>query len=304
MGPTASGKTAAVLELARRLPVEVISVDSVQIYRGMDIGTAKPTAEELASCPHHLIDIMSPEESYSAARFRDDALRLMGEITARGRLPLLAGGTMLYFKALRDGLSDLPAADPALRQEIDRRAAEAGWPALHAQLAQLDAATAARLQPTDAQRIQRALEIVWITGRPLADIYAASKDAPPPYRLIGIGLMPSDRAVLHRRIAERFDTMLQRGLVDELAALRQRYVLSANLPAMRSVGYRQVWEYLDGRYDYAALRMKGIVATRQLAKRQMTWLRGMAGVAIIDCLAEHLAESVANRIDAALSHSP
>jgi len=303
MGPTASGKTAAVFELARRLPVEVISVDSAQVYRDMDIGTAKPTAVELASCPHHLIDVVSPEESYSAARFRADALRLMGEITARGRLPLLAGGTMLYFKALREGLSELPAADPILRLEIDRRAAEAGWPALHAQLAQLDPAAAARLQPTDAQRIQRALEIVSITGRPLAHAYAAKKDGTPPYHLVGVGLMPSDRAELHQRIARRFDTMLENGLVNELAALRRRYVLNARLPSMRAVGYRQAWEYLDGRCDYAALRTKGIVATRQLAKRQMTWLRAMTGIELIDCLADDLAEQVAKAIDTALRQS-
>lgn len=303
IGPTAGGKTAAVLELARRLPVEVISVDSAQIYRDMDIGTAKPSADDLTSCPHHLIDIVSPEESYSAARFRHDALLLMGEITARGRLPVLAGGTMLYFKALREGLSDLPAADPMLRQDIERRAAAAGWPALHAQLAQRDPAAAARLKPTDAQRIQRALEIVYITGRPLADAYASRTDAPPPYRLIALGLMPSDRAALHQRIARRFDAMLQHGLVDELAAIRRRYVLSANLPSMRAVGYRQAWEYIEGRCDYEGLRMKGIAATRQLAKRQMTWLRAMSATKIMDCLADDLVEQVAKTIDAALAEA-
>jgi tRNA dimethylallyltransferase len=299
MGPTASGKTAAVLELAQRLPVEVISVDSAQIYRDMDIGTAKPSVKELASCPHHLINIVSPEDSYSAARFRCDALRLMSEITARGRLPVLTGGTMLYFKALREGLSELPAADPMLRQEIERRAAAAGWPALHAQLAQRDPVAAARLKPTDAQRIQRALEIVSITGRPLADAYASRNDTAPPYHLIALGLMPSDRAALHQRIARRFDSMLEHGLVDELAALRRRYVLSANLPSMRAVGYRQAWDYLEGRCDYEGLRMKGIAATRQLAKRQMTWLRAMPGITILDCLANDLAAQVATTIEAA-----
>lgn len=300
MGPTASGKTGVVLQLAQRLPVEVISVDSAQIYRDMDIGTAKPSVEELASCPHHLINILSPDDSYSAAQFRRDALRLMGEITARGRLPVLTGGTMLYFKALREGLSDLPAADPTLRLEIERRAAAQGWPALHAQLAQRDPAAAARLKPTDAQRIQRALEIVSLTGRPLAEAYASKTDAPPPYRLIALGLMPSDRTELHQRIARRFDAMLEHGLVDELATLRHRYVLSANLPSMRAVGYRQAWEYLEGRCDYEGMRMKGIVATRQLAKRQMTWLRAMAATALIDCLAHDLMGQVTKTIEAAL----
>ena len=301
MGPTASGKTAVVFELARRLPLEVISVDSAQVYRDMDIGTAKPSPAELARCPHHLIDILSPEEAYSAARFRADALRLMDETTARGHVPLLAGGTMLYFKALREGLSELPQAEPQLRREIDEQARARGWPALHAELAILDPQAAARLQPGDAQRIQRALEIVRLTGRPLADSYAAKTDVTPPFRLIPLALLPSDRSALHERIARRFEQMLARGLVEEVEALRGRYRLSLELPSMRAVGYRQVWAYLEGEMDFAAMRMKGIVATRQLAKRQMTWLRAMTSVEVFDCLAGDLAGRVAQSIDHSLA---
>jgi tRNA dimethylallyltransferase len=300
MGPTASGKTAVVFELAPRLPLEVISVDSVQIYRDMNIGTAKPSPEERARCPHHLIDILSPEQAYSAARFRADALRLMHEITARGHVPLLAGGTMLYFKALREGLSQLPQADPDLRREIDEQARARGWPALHAELARLDPRAAARLQPGDAQRIQRALEIVRLTGRPLADSYAAKTDVTPPFRLIPLALLPSDRAALHERIARRFDAMLEQGLVDEVAVLRSRYRLSLELPSMRAVGYRQVWAHLDGETDREAMRMKGIIATRQLAKRQMTWLRSFRDVSEFDCLDQRLAERVSEYLERAL----
>ena len=273
LGPTASGKTAAALALAQALPIEIISVDSALVYRDMDIGTAKPGAAEQAQCPHHLIDVVSPEEAYSAARFRSEALRLMDEITARGRVPVLAGGTMLYFKALRDGLSALPAADPALRREIDEEAARLGWPALHAALARLDPEAAARLEPGDAQRIQRALEIVRLTGRPLAESYARRDMAPPALRLLPIALAPSDRAVLHARIEARFDQMLAAGLVDEVRMLRARYRLDPAMPSMRCVGYRQVWEYLDGESDVDTMRARGIAATRQLAKRQLTWQR-------------------------------
>ncbi len=300
MGPTASGKTGVAMALATRLPVEIVSVDSAQAYRDMNIGTAKPDAATLAKFPHHLIDLISPEEAYSAARFVDDALRVMAEITARGRIPLLVGGTMLYFKALREGLSDLPEADAALRKEIDHDAAERGWPALHADLAKLDPASAARLKSTDAQRIQRALEVVRLTGAPLADSYARKTDAAPPYRFIPICLMPSDRAVLHERIAQRFDAMLDAGLLDEVATLRQRYQLHPNLPSMRCVGYRQAWHYLDQDIDRAALRETGIAATRQLAKRQMTWLRGMKDVAVLDCLARDLAAPVEELVRCAL----
>lgn len=296
LGPTASGKTASALALAEALPVEIVSVDSALVYRDMDIGTAKPSAAEQAVCPHHLIDVVSPEESYSAARFRADAIRLMTEIGARGRIPLLAGGTMLYFKALRDGLSDLPAADAGLRRAIETDAAARGWPALHAELAALDPEAAARLEPTDAQRIQRALEIVRLTGEPLAASYARREDATLPCRLLPIALAPSDRGVLHARIEQRFDQMLAAGMIDELARLRQRYRLHPDMPSMRCVGYRQAWEYLDGDIDRAELRFKGIAATRQLAKRQLTWQRqfreSWPGLIELDCLAPDLAAQV------------
>ena len=296
LGPTASGKTASALALAQALPIEIISVDSALVYRDMDIGTAKPSAAERASCPHHLIDIVSPEDSYSAARFRADAIRLMGEIGARGNIPLLAGGTMLYFKALRDGLSDLPAADPELRRAIDEDAAARGWPALHAELARLDPDAAARLEPGDAQRIQRALEIVRLTGRPLAESYAKKEDDALPCRLLPIALAPSDRSVLHARIAERFDAMLHAGFVDEVRQLRARYTLDPAMPSMRCVGYRQAWEYLDGDIGYDELRFKGIAATRQLAKRQLTWQRQFRdtwpGFVELDCLRPDLPEAV------------
>ena len=267
----------------------------------MDIGTAKPTADERAACPHHLIDIISPEDSYSAARFRADAARLMHEIGARGHIPLLAGGTMLYFKALRDGLSDLPAADAALRRAIDEEATTRGWPALHAELARLDPEAAARLEPGDAQRIQRALEIVRVTGRPLAESYARKEDDALPCRLLPIALAPSDRSVLHARIAERFDAMLRAGFVDEVRRLRARYRLDPAMPSMRCVGYRQAWEYLDGEIGYDEFRFRGIAATRQLAKRQLTWQRQFREtwpeLQTLDCLRPDLAEAV---LDAAL----
>jgi tRNA dimethylallyltransferase len=283
LGPTASGKTAAVAQIARRLPIELISVDSALVFRDMDIGTAKPTADERALCPHHLIDIVSPEDAYSAARFCADARVLIADIMARGNIPLLAGGTMLYMKALRDGLSDLPEADVALRADIDRRAAEQGWPALHAELAQLDPEAAQRLKPTDAQRIQRALEIVTLTGRPLAESYARREvDAPLPPMTV-LSLEPSDRAWLHRRIEQRFDAMLEQGLVDEVRRLRGKYRLEPGMPSMRCVGYRQVWHHLEGGIDATAMRDTGIYATRQLAKRQITWLRSMQIDQRIDC---------------------
>lgn len=292
LGPTASGKTAAVARIARALPIELISVDSALVFRDMDIGTAKPTAEEQALCPHHLIDIVSPEEAYSAARFAEDARRLIGEIHARDRIPLLAGGTMLYIKALREGLSDLPEADAALRADIDARAAEHGWQAVHAELARLDPAAAARLKPTDAQRIQRALEIVLLTGRPLAESYARREDDAPLPPMTVLSLEPSDRAWLHRRIEQRFDQMLEQGLVDELRRLRTKYRLDAGMPSMRCVGYRQVWNFLEGEVDASTMRDTGIYATRQLAKRQITWLRSMQIDQRIDCLRDDAADAV------------
>jgi tRNA dimethylallyltransferase len=287
MGPTASGKSALAARLADHLPVEIVSVDSAQVYRGMDVGTAKPSASERAAVPHHLIDIIDPTESYSAAQFRGDAIRLMREISARARTPLLVGGTMLYFKALREGLSDLPDSDPAVRARIDAEAAERGWPALHAQLARIDAATAARLKPTDAQRIQRALEIHRVTGKPMSRLLERKKSA-LPFRLVELALAPSDRSELHRRIEARFDAMLERGLVEELRTLRKRYTLRPALPSMRCVGYRQAWQYLEGEIGRKELRDRGVAATRQLAKRQLTWLRGMKGARTFDCLAEDL----------------
>ncbi|HEY9193242.1 MAG TPA: tRNA (adenosine(37)-N6)-dimethylallyltransferase MiaA [Methyloversatilis sp.] len=292
LGPTASGKTAAVARIARELPIELVSVDSALVFRDMDIGTAKPSAEEQALCPHHLIDIVSPEEAYSAARFAADARALIAAIQARGNIPLLAGGTMLYIKALRDGLSDLPEADAGLRADIDRRAAQLGWPALHAELAALDPDAAARLKSTDAQRIQRALEIVTLTGRPLAESYAKREhDAPLPPMAV-VSLEPSDRAWLHARIAQRFDQMLEQGMVEEVRALRAKYRLDAGMPSMRCVGYRQVWNHLEGSIDAGTMRDTGIYATRQLAKRQLTWLRSMQIDLRIDCLRDDAADVV------------
>jgi tRNA dimethylallyltransferase len=271
-GPTASGKTGLALALAERVPLEIISVDSALVFRGMDIGTAKPSAAELAAVPHHLIDILDPAEAYSAARFAADARRLIGEINARGRLALLVGGTMLYFKAVVDGLDALPEADAGIRAQLDARAAAEGWPALHAELARVDPATAARLAPLAAQRIQRALEVWQLTGRPLSAHHGQRAVPGLPLRLVA--LEPASRAWLHDRIAQRFDAMLAAGFVDEVRALRARGDLHPDLPAMRCVGYRQAWEALDAG-DLAPLRERGIAATRQLAKRQLTWLRSM-----------------------------
>lgn len=273
MGPTASGKTLAALTIAKHFPAEIVNVDSALVFRDMDIGTAKPSAAERRSCPHHLIDIVSPEDSYSAAHFAEDASRLIDDICQRGRLPILAGGTMLYFKALRDGLSDLPGADNTLREEIEHRARIDGWPALHAELAAYDAAAAARLNPNDAQRIQRALEIVRLSGKSLAENYDKRNTDEPSTDYLSIALEPSDRGVLHDSIAERFDTMLEAGLEQELLTLQQKYQLQPTMTSMRCVGYRQMWEYLEGNADYAEMRFKAIAATRQLAKRQITWLR-------------------------------
>lgn len=288
MGPTACGKTALAVALAQPLPVEIISVDSALVYRGMDIGTAKPTLAEQGGVPHHLIDIRDPAEPYSAAQFRDDALRLIAEIHGRGRIPLLAGGTMLYFHALKSGLSDLPEADADLRRALEQRASVQGWPALHAELAALDPLTAARLSVNDSQRIQRALEVCLLSGQALSAFAKPLANA-LPFRVLEIVLMPSDRAVLHARIAARFDAMLAGGFLDEVRALRARGDLHAELPALRAVGYRQAWAHLVGEYDLAALREKGIAATRQLAKRQITWLRSWPmddDTRVFDCLAD------------------
>jgi tRNA dimethylallyltransferase len=301
MGPTASGKTAVALEIAARFPVEIISVDSAQVYRDMDLGTAKPTGAQRAVAAHHLIDIIDPSESYSAAQFRTDAARLMRDISGRGRIPLLAGGTMLYFKALREGLSNLPEADSKVRAALDAEAKERGWPALHAELAQVDASAAARLKPNDAQRIQRALEVFRITGKPISALQGARIADSLPFRFIPVTLIPSDRAVLHKRIEQRFAAMLAAGLVDEVAGLQDNYALNANLPSMRCVGYRQAWEHLEGAYDRATLLDRGIYATRQLAKRQLTWLRAMPEPKIFDCLARDFGGQVLSYLEKQVS---
>lgn len=283
LGPTASGKTALALALAQQRPIEIISVDSALVYRGMDIGTAKPSREERAICPHHLIDIIDPTEAYSAAQFAADAERLIHEIHARGRLPVLVGGTMLYVKALLEPLTELPTANEAIRTEIDAQATQIGWPAMHAELTKVDAETAARLEPTDAQRINRALEIYRISGKPMSQWLAEDTATHElSFTPILTALIPEPRAILHERINQRFVKMLEHGFLDEMHALRARGDLHLGLPSMRCVGYRQAWEYLDGAYGYEALIEKGQAATRQLAKRQMTWIRGMPQIRVFD----------------------
>ena len=295
MGPTASGKTALAVSLVERFPLEIISVDSALVYRGMDIGTAKPDAATLARAPHHLLDIRDPTETYSAAAFCDDARRLMADIVARGKVPLLVGGTMLYFRALLQGLDDLPRADAALRKKLEVEAAARGWPALHAELATVDPVTAARLAPNDSQRVGRALEIFRLTGKPMSALLERVQSA-LPYRVLQLALIPSERAVLHQRIAARFDAMLAEGLIDEVKLLRQTYALNPDLPAMRAVGYRQAWAYLDGEIDLKELREQGIAATRQLAKRQLTWLRSWPDAVELDCLADDLVSLATARV--------
>ncbi|MDP2256559.1 MAG: tRNA (adenosine(37)-N6)-dimethylallyltransferase MiaA [Polaromonas sp.] len=288
-GPTAAGKTAAALAIAAQYPVEIISVDSALVYRGMDIGTAKPSADELAAVKHHLIDIRDPLQAYSAAEFVRDTQKLIADIHARGKLPLLVGGTMLYFKALFDGLDDMPAADPAVRTVLAGEALEKGWPALHAELARVDPITAARLAPNDSQRISRALEVFRVSGQPLSFFHQrnATENIATQAEQTGattlISLEPSDRGWLHGRIAERFDMMLAAGFLDEVRALRARADLTPDLPSMRCVGYRQAWEALDGTSPMAELREKGTIATRQLAKRQITWLRAMPQRRVVAC---------------------
>ena len=275
MGPTASGKTDLAIKLCQQLPCDIISVDSALIYRGMDIGTAKPTAAELAKAPHRLIDIRDPDQSYSTAEFRQDALAEMAAISGQGRIPLLVGGTMLYFKTLLDGIADMPEADPAIRQQIEQDAAEHGWPYVHRQLAQVDAEAAARIHPNHSQRIERALEVYRITGITMTEFHRRqSKQALLPYQLVQLAIAPADRTVLHRRIEQRFQQMLEQGLLEEVRALYQRGDLNTDMPSMRAVGYRQVWDYLDGKLSRQDMIERGIVATRQLAKRQFTWLKG------------------------------
>lgn len=279
VGPTASGKTAAALALAQALQAqggaEIISIDSALVYRGLDIGTAKPSRQELAAVPHHLIDTLDPLHSYSAAEFAKDATRLIHDIRARGKTPLLVGGTMLYLKALLEGLNDIPAANPEVRHHIQLQAERLGWPALHAQLAQIDPSTAARLAPGDSQRIGRALEVWTATGQTLTSFHQSAKSVAPDWHMPIISLEPSDRTWLHGRIALRFDQMMAAGFMDEVRTLRQRGDLNPDLPSMRCVGYRQAWQGLDALWPDSEIRERGIFATRQLAKRQITWLRSM-----------------------------
>nr|WP_199041584.1 tRNA (adenosine(37)-N6)-dimethylallyltransferase MiaA [Dyella sp. ASV24] len=282
MGPTASGKTALACTLSDHFPVDLVSVDSALVYRGLDIGSAKPDAATLARYPHRLIDIRDPAEPYSAADFRGDAMTAMQDITAKGRVPLLVGGTGLYFRALQQGLSQLPEADPAIRERLTAEAAVEGWPALHARLRRLDPTAAERIGPNDAQRIQRALEVIELTGRPLTEQQRGGSGERFPWRVLKLALVPTDRAPLHARIAQRFDAMLKDGFLDEVRALRARGDLHADLPAIRAVGYRQAWECLDGQMDTAECRDRGIFATRQLAKRQITWLRSELDARVID----------------------
>ncbi|MGZ9074576.1 MAG: tRNA (adenosine(37)-N6)-dimethylallyltransferase MiaA [Burkholderiaceae bacterium] len=294
LGPTASGKSALAMQLAERIPLEIVSVDSAQVYRGMDIGTAKPSAADRTAVPHHLIDIRDPADPYSAAEFVRDATIAICEIRERGKLPLLVGGTMLYAKALREGLSDLPSADPTLRKRLGVEAREGGWPALHARLAEVDPRTAARLKPNDSQRIQRALEIYESTGAPMSELLEA--ETTPRLTLSTIALMPADRSQLHTRIEQRFDAMLNSGFVEEVRALRTRSGLHPNLPSMRSVGYRQAWQFIDGQTTFDEFRAAGIAATRQLAKRQMTWLRSMKDATVVDALSTSAPSELALRI--------
>ena len=297
MGPTASGKTSAAVYCFSKLPVEIISVDSALVYKDMNIGTAKPDAATLANAPHHLIDVISPTAAYSAASFRNDALRLMAEISMRGKVPLLVGGTMLYFKALQEGLSGLPEANPAIRAQLDARAALIGWPAMHAKLTTIDPITASRLSPNDTQRIQRALEVFEITGETMSALYATQTNEVFPFKLLKLALVPSDRKVLHQRIALRFEHMLKDGFVDEVRALIAKYpTLTPESTSMRCVGYRQVLEHLRGDYAIDELHDRGIFATRQLAKRQLTWLRGMEDTLEIDCLNPNLNEVIFNEL--------
>ena len=282
MGPTATGKTDLAIACANELGMELISVDSALVYKEMDIGTAKPDIATLAKSPHRLINIVDPSEAYSAGRFREDALAEMDAITAAGKIPLLVGGTMLYFNALQKGMADLPEANPEIRQKLDEEVSRIGWQGLHKRLSEVDPESAKRLHPNDPQRIKRALEVYDITGKTLTEIWAEQEQQLPPYRLIKIALMPPDRVELRKRIEQRFDAMLVQGVVEEVRGLFNRSDLNAEMPSMRAVGYRQIWSYLAGDYDYETMREKAITATAQLAKRQMTWLRSEAQCNFID----------------------
>ncbi len=294
MGPTGTGKTDLAVALRQHFPVEIISVDSALVYKGMDIGSAKPDAVTLAEAPHRLIDFLDPAQPYSAAEFRADALREMADITAAGRIPLLVGGTMLYFRALEYGLSALPEADPAIRARLEAEAATHGWQALHDRLARIDPVAAQRIHPNDPQRLQRALEVFELTGKSLTELQQAAWHDACPYQLLKIALIPENRAWLHARLAQRFDQMLTHGVVDEVRQLLMRGDLNTHLPAIRAVGYRQIWDYLINEIDYNQMRDRAIVATRQLAKRQMTWLRSEKGIIGYDPQELNLSSLISN----------
>lgn len=304
MGPTASGKTDLAIYLTEHFPVDIISVDSAMVYRGLNIGSAKPSAEELQKAPHRLIDVVDPLEIYSAARFRKDALKEMAEIIEAGRIPLLVGGTMLYFRALLQGLSELPESDEAIRQKLEKQAKEIGWEKMHQRLAEVDAEAAARIHPNDPQRISRALEVYEITGKAMSLLQKEQKAEPLPYQVLKLALIPSDRALLHQRIEKRFSQMLEQGFIDEVKTLRNRGDLHQDLPAIRAVGYRQVWDYLDGIMDYTEMQERGVIATRQLAKRQLTWLRSEKDLTIYDLSRysmQHIQENVLKTVKEYLS---
>ncbi len=302
LGPTATGKTALACRLSEIFPLDIVSVDSALVYRDMNIGTAKPDTATLARYPHRLIDLIAPDESYSAAQFRRDALAAIAASHALGRTPILVGGTMMYVKALLDGLSALPIANPNIREAIEAKAAESGWPDLHLQLAEVDPLTAARLSPNDSQRIQRALEVYEITGVPMSALQTRHEVASPlPFTATILALLPLQRDVLHARIATRFDAMIDDGLVDELVSLRARYTLHAEMPSMRCVGYRQAWQFLENQINAKQFREQGVIATRQLAKRQMTWLRAMPNVETFDCLDANVESTISARIQAILA---
>jgi len=296
MGPTGAGKTDLALRLAEKYPIEIVSVDSAMVYRGMDIGTGKPTREQLQRFTHHLVDILDPSQSYSAGQFVRDALQVIAQIRARGNLPLLVGGTMLYFRALRRGLAQMPPASPEVRQQIDAEAAQAGWPALHARLAALDPATARRIQPNDGQRIQRALEVHRLTGRTLSELHAETRPADPAMTFAAFAWAPSDRQRLYAGIERRFEQMMQAGLLEEVRRLHQRGDLHADLPAIRSVGYRQLWEHLCGRESLDSSVQRAIFATRHLARRQLIWLRAEDDVEWHDALDSAAADQIERAI--------
>lgn len=304
MGPTASGKTDLAIFLSENFPVDIISVDSALVYRGLDIGSAKPSTEELAKAPHRLIDVVDPAEAYSAARFRKDALKEMAAIIEAGRIPLLVGGTMLYFRALLQGLSELPASDEVTRKKIAQLANEIGWEKMHQRLAAVDPEAAKRIHPNDPQRISRALEVYEMTGKAISQLQKEQKSEPLPYQVLKLALIPSDRTILHQRIEKRFGLMLEQGLIDEVKTLRARGDLHEDLPAIRAVGYRQVWDYLASRIDYTEMQERGVIATRQLAKRQLTWLRSEKDLTIYDLSRyseQHIQESVLKTVKQYLS---